>query len=61
MCLTILKHNLNRENQIILLIITCDKKWNYLAVKKLSSLIRVITSYHVREFYCLNCLHSYKT
>ena len=27
------KYNLNRENQIILLIITDGKKWHYLAVK----------------------------
>ena len=33
----------------------------YLAVKKLSALLRGITSNHVRDFYCLNCLHSYIT
>ena len=27
------KYNLNRENQIILLMITDGKKWHYLAVK----------------------------
>ena len=28
------KHNLNRENQAILLMITVGKKWHYLAVKE---------------------------
>ena len=36
-----------------------DEKWHYLAVKKLSALLRGITSKHVRDFYCLNCFHSY--
>ena len=27
------KHNLNRENQVILLMNSDDKKWQYLAVK----------------------------
>ena len=35
--------------------------WHYLAVKKLSALIRVITSKHHGDFYCLNCLHSFAT
>ena len=29
--------------------------------KKLSALLRKITSNHVGDFYCLNCLHSYRT
>ena len=41
--------------------ITDSKKWHYLAVKKLSALLRGITSNHVVDFYCLNCLHSYRT
>ena len=36
-----------------------DKKWHYLAVKKLSALLRGITSKHVRVFNSLNCFHSY--
>ena len=31
--------------------------WNYIAVKKLSTLLRGITSKHHGDFYCLNCLH----
>ena len=30
---------------------------HYLAVTKLSALLRGITSKHQRYFYCLNCLH----
>ena len=37
------------------------EKWHYLAVKKLSSLLRVITSNNHGNFCCLNCLHSYRT
>ena len=31
------KYNLERENQVNLLMITDDKKWHYLAVKRLSA------------------------
>ena len=55
------KHNLKRENQVILLMITDDEKWHYLAVKKLSALLKRITSKHIGDFYCLNCFHSYST
>ena len=37
------------------------EKWHYLAVKKLSALLRRITSKHVGYFYCLNCFHSCST
>ena len=55
------KHNLNRENQVILLMITDGKKWQYLAVKKFSALLKGIKSKHDGEFYCLNCFHSFRT
>ena len=55
------KYDLKRENQVILLMITDDKKWHYLTVKKLSVLLRGITSEHVGDFYCLNCFQSYST
>ena len=32
------------------------KKWHYLAV-----LLKGITSTHEKDFYCLNCFHSYRT
>ena len=41
------KHNLTREKQVILLMITDGEKWHYTAVKRLSGL--------------LNCFHSYRT
>ena len=34
---------------------------HYLAVKKLSTLLRGLTSKHQEDFYCLNCLHSSTT
>ena len=33
------KYNLNRKNQVILLMITDGKKWHYLAVKSLFALL----------------------
>ena len=33
--------------------------WHYLAIKKLSALLRGITSVHDGDFYCLNCLRSF--
>ena len=53
--------NLNRENQVILLMITDGKKWHYLAVKSLPALFRGITSNNNGDFYCLNCFCSYRT
>ena len=55
------KHNLTRENQIILLMITDGEKWHYLTVKNLSGLFREITSNHAEYFYCLNCFCAYST
>ena len=34
--------------------------WHYLTVKKLSALPRGITSKDDGDFYCLNCLHSFR-
>ena len=36
-------------------------QWNYLAVKKLSALLHKKTSNHKSDFYCLNCLNSFRT
>ena len=38
--------------------ITDGEKWHHLAVKKLSALLRGITSKHGGGFYCLSCFHS---
>ena len=55
------KHNLTREKQIILLMISNGENWYYLVVKSLSGLLTGITSNHKEDFYCLNCFHSYRT
>ena len=61
------KYNHKRDNQVNLLMITNDdehsdgvKNWHYLAVKNLSRLLKEITSNHNKDFYCLNCFHSYR-
>ena len=41
--------------------ITDGEKWHYLAVKNLPPLLKGITSTHEKDFYCLNCFHSYRT
>ena len=35
--------------------------WNYIEIKTLSALSRGTTSKHDGGFYCLNCLHSFRT
>ena len=57
------KINSNFEKQIIRLMIPNKEKegWHYLPVKKLSTFLRGITSKHHGNFYCLNCLHSFRT
>ena len=54
------KYNLERENQLILLMITDDKKSHYLAVKSLSALFRGITPKHEGDVCCLNCFGPYR-
>ena len=56
------KHNSSREKQVILLMIkNREKQWHYLALKTLSALLRGITSKNNGDFYCLNCLNSFRT
>ena len=38
-----------------------EKGWHYFAVKKVSALLRGIILKNNGDFYCLNCLHSFKT
>ena len=59
----ILKINSNCKKQLIVLIIPNEEREGcyYLAVKKLSALLRIITSKHHDDFYCLKCLHSFAT
>ena len=55
------KHNLTQEKPVILLVISSNgENWHYLVVKSLSGLLTGITSNH-KDFYCLNCFHSYRT
>ena len=69
-----LKYNRKRENEVVLLMIANGEKWHYIALKSertdggfnrsirsLSRLFRGITSNHHGDFYCLNCLHSFRT
>ena len=37
------------------------EKWNYCAIRSLSTLLKEIMSNHNEEFYCLNCFYSYRT
>ena len=37
------------------------RKWHYLSVKKLSALLREITSKHDVDCYCIICLYSTRT
>ena len=61
------KCNCKHENPVILLMIADGRrsdgveKWHYLAVKSLSAFLGGITSNHNRDFYCLDCFHSYST
>ena len=58
----ILKDNDERDNQVNLLMITDrNTNWHYLAVKRISGLLRGLTSNHNGDFYYLNCFHSYRT
>ena len=55
------KYNLTRENQVILLMIPDAEKWHYLAVKRLSALLRGVTNNNHGDIYCLNCFRAYTT
>ena len=50
-----------RKSQITLLIITDRKKWHYLAVKRLCTLLRAIRPGRNGDFYCLKCFQSHRT
>ena len=62
------KNILCHEKQVIFLMIPngegCaakSKRTHYLAIKKLSILLWEIISKNHGDFYCLNCLHSFRT
>ena len=54
------KHNLTREKQVILLMISNGENWHYLVVQSLPGLHTGITSNHKEDFFCLNCFHSFR-
>ena len=51
------KHNSKHEKQVILFMILKREGQHYFEVKKLSELLRRITSKNNCHFYGLNCLH----
>ena len=68
------KYNHERKNQVVLLMITDGEKWHYTALKSeqteyglirpakiLCRLFKGITSNHNGGYYCLNCLHSFRS
>ena len=55
------KHNLTRENQVMLLMFTDGEKWYYLTVRSLSTLLKIIISNQDGDFYCLNYFYFYRT
>ena len=56
------KPNSNHEKQVILLLIlNREKQLHYLPVKKLSALLRAITSKNNGVFYCLIFVHFFRT
>ena len=55
------KHNLTREKQVILLMISNGENWHYIVVISLSGLLKGITSSHNEDFYCLHCFCTYTT
>ena len=46
---------------IILLMIPNKEGWHYIAVKKLTALLKRITLKHTGDDYCLNCLYLFRT
>ena len=68
------RYNHTRKNQVVLSMINDGEKWRYTALKSeqtenglirptksLSRLFRGIKSNHKGDFYCLNCLHSFRS
>ena len=41
--------------------ISNGENWHYTTVKRLSGLLRGVTSNHNNDFYCLNCFHAFRT
>ena len=54
------KQKSKREKQVVLFMISNGKGSHYLVVKKLPALLKRIASKYDSNFYCLNCLHSFR-
>ena len=54
----VLKHYSNREKQVLLLMIANGEGWHYLAVKKLSALLKGITSKHITVIFVVSIAFS---
>ena len=68
------KYNCKRKNEVVLLMNTYGEQWHYIALKSIRTddgfnrrirslprLFRAITANHHGDFYCLNCVQSFKT
>ena len=55
----VLKHYSNREKQVLLLMIANGERWHYLAVKKLSALLKGITSKHITVIFVVSIAFSF--
>ena len=49
------------KNKAFFLMTPNGDGWHYFAVKNLYALLRRISSKHDGNFYCLNCLHPFRT
>ena len=49
------------NENLFFLMIPNGERWHYPSVKKLSVLVIRLTKKHKSDFYCLNCLHSFRT
>ena len=55
------KYNSTREKHVDLLIVQDNMKTHYTAIKRISALLRGITSNNHGDHYCRNCLNSFRT
>ena len=56
------EHNHKRQHIVDLLMITDNQNnWHYLTIKNMKRLTRGITSSHRGDFFCRNCMHSFRT
>ena len=56
------EHNNTRNKQVNLLMVTDNKNsLHYTTIKSISRLLRGVTSKNNGDFYCLNCLRSFRT